>query len=116
MTWQSGRQEVIAALRAGELQRVTGGQVDPCLPTELTSTDPSSSDRRESVPASVADAISGYVTDLARVPPGELFVWLPELRSLPVGRSAAQRTALCNRPESPSTVTTSTQAGTLARF
>ena len=26
MTWQSGRQEVIAALRAGELQQVTGGQ------------------------------------------------------------------------------------------
>ena len=26
MTWQSGTQEVIAALRAGELQRVAGGQ------------------------------------------------------------------------------------------
>jgi hypothetical protein len=26
VTWQSGRQEVIAALRAGELQQVTGGQ------------------------------------------------------------------------------------------
>jgi hypothetical protein len=26
VTWQSGRQEVIAALRAGELQLVTGGQ------------------------------------------------------------------------------------------
>ena len=26
MTWQAGRQEVIAALRAGELQQVTGGQ------------------------------------------------------------------------------------------
>jgi hypothetical protein len=26
VTWQSGRREVIAALRAGELQRVTGGQ------------------------------------------------------------------------------------------
>jgi HEPN domain len=26
VTWQPGRQEVIAALRAGELQRVTGGQ------------------------------------------------------------------------------------------
>jgi hypothetical protein len=32
------------------------------------------------VPASVADAISGYITDLARVPPDELFVWLPELQ------------------------------------
>lgn len=26
MTWQPGRQGVIAALRAGELQQVTGGQ------------------------------------------------------------------------------------------
>jgi hypothetical protein len=26
MTWKSGRQEILAALRAGELQRVTGGQ------------------------------------------------------------------------------------------
>jgi hypothetical protein len=32
------------------------------------------------VPASVADAISGYVTDLARVPPHELPRWLPGLQ------------------------------------
>jgi hypothetical protein len=45
----------------------------------LTSIDPAHSDQREPVPASVADAVSGYVTELARVPTHELARWLPGL-------------------------------------
>ncbi len=59
MTWDPGKQEVLAALDSGELQRVTGGQA--------AGEDWISRARRKLATASlIADAETAYVTDAAR--------------------------------------------------